>query len=138
MQKQLILLICFSILIGNPPRGLTLPVSQVSPISRLRQPSFLANSCITSLKMTESIFWPIRYMRNQSPTQDFPITISEIEINLVMIKVQFPMSHSKRKFIQVTVKIESQPRAPTKMGRYRWLIYYCNRFMFTVRHRELY
>ena len=31
-----------------------------SPISRLRYPSFLANSCITSLKMTESIFWPIK------------------------------------------------------------------------------
>ena len=36
--------------------------------------------------------------------------------------VQFPMSHRKRKSIPVTVRIESQPRAPTKMGRYRWLL----------------
>ena len=53
------------------------------------------------------------------------------------MKVQFPMSHRKRKSIPVTIKIESQPRAPTKMGRYGWLLYYCNGFTFTVRHREL-
>ena len=40
--------------------------------------------------------------------------------------VQFPMSPTKRKSIPVTTNIESQPRAPTKTGRYRWLSYYHN------------
>ena len=62
--------------------------------SLLRYPILLANSCITSLKITWSMFCPSKYMRNQSPTIDFSImtSIHSVRIRLkitTILKLNF-------------------------------------------------
>ena len=47
-----------------------------------------------------------------------------------MFILQFPMCSSKRKSIPLNVDIESHPRVPTKISRYKWLSYLWDEFTF--------
>ena len=76
--EQSVLKIFFQLLTqrsGLPCQYDTSPAQQLKKRFFCLGPSGLGLWILT-LKMTESMFCPIKQMRNQSPTQDFPMTIS--------------------------------------------------------------